>query len=586
MLEDSKNTLSKPLNFLYHFFLHTLLFWGIGFFLLSWFWGEHVHEMAKVINSRSEYLQSLGIQTSLSLKVFHHLNFTHQWGVGSLYSFFFLNFPFALLFALQESTLIFIPKNKHKWGIRICFFLIITFIFHPFFSSFSNKTFSYSCFLFLLFITPILISHILYQIHTHTQLFNAKKHSFIALFTIVLCLSPYITHPVWHIIFKPKTYSEINSKTLIRDWFLLNENGENQINEWYYQNSPIASESERVTIFQPLLVGTFQLNLNTWKKELLWGFSQPIKGHPGQRIRFIKFNSFEEAHANLKKGLIDYLCLDSKDGQHTLKTLKENELNNSTYGYFTQSSKKSLGISNEFNYSNFLGQEIYWGEQSISSSPLMRRVNELRTNKYNLKREVNVRYFKKFIGSFFSNSKLSSFLILGLGLSLAALCLRLFSTFSKSLPTLYLFFVALVLWRISPVIAQNFNYWNQSPESTYSKIFHYHQQSIKYNENSLKNILKTPIPEDRRLAMWVIQIIGSSYQQTTEPLKLEIKKRLFSLKENYHKQPVNFRYKYIEALAQIPDCYPVLETLLKEEKHLYIRWYAEKYGFGYDTFTH
>ena len=95
------------------------------------------------------------------------------------------------------------------------------------------------------------------------------KHGIVVVAMMTLCVSHFLTHPVLKIATDPKSFEDADAMTLVRDWLLLNKQGENWVNSWYYNHSPLIMEKEMVTAFQPLVIGVVDLDQRYWRNRLL-----------------------------------------------------------------------------------------------------------------------------------------------------------------------------------------------------------------------------------------------------------------------------------------------------------------------------
>ena len=574
-------------SWVYHFFLYTVLVWIVYNILLSPVWGEHLYSFSEEILRRKEFLDSRGVFTSPSLNSFKDIPFATSCAVGSIYGFFLINLPIALFMAFGESILLVLKNKKIKIVFRILFYILFLFIFY--------ETLSHFCTPLLLFygiitilVSPICISKIISGVHFYAKITNTTKSKYLCSVLILFFISTWLTHPVWDIIqINPSKYDGVNKTTLFRDWLLLDSNGKSTVNDWYYNNTVYASESEKITVFQPLVVGYVDLNIDYWKRVFYSHFASDRKGVSGQPILYVKFSNMKDAHSKLDHNLIDYLAIDAKNFEPSHKLLQKND--NDRYGYFDYRNNEKLSeLKNYYHPHNYYGKTQLWSYKNIVSTPLTRITSKIRNEGYSPKRNRIVHQYRLFLKSLLSNSNFIWCFILPMLLCLIYFLFTLICLSFQITPWIYLILIAITALPICSNVKSNIVFWNETLSgtseyrSTENIIFSLHKASRKISDNELNHLLSSSLNNDKRIAMWQINTLGNSHPKVNINDKKDIEKWLLSKISNYHSWPLNVRYKYIEACSKVPTLHPHVERLLSKEKHLYIRWYGEHYGFGKD----
>jgi len=398
---------------------------------------------------------------------------------------------------------------------------------------------------------------------------------------MLLCLSPFLTHPVLHIAFKPKLYQEIDSMTLVRDWLLLNENGENWVNSWYYNFTAIAMERERITNFQPMVVALLDIDEAVWKNRLSAYFSTH-KGQRMQYIKFIKVNEQEDFSEYINKGYVDFIAIGYQHKASSLARVAKCPVH--SYAFFDPDPNAKIDDQHDITPKNFFGTKYErWG-YIYQKTPLLLRKDEIQDEGYDYAQTKVLQRNKKALGKILSSPfTLGALLLVLLGGALIVLyhLLLFLLKLNPMLPSV-IFMMVTPIW--FPRLTSNCKFWTslevQNPKAKELIILQLNQLYAKPNAAGLEQILTQPMSSDMRIAMWQVACMGKGYSKSSREVKVEIVRWMNTVMTNYANYPFNFRYKIIEAAAQIPTLIESLDQLCKSEKHPYVRWYAESYGYG------
>ncbi len=588
---SAKEQVKRLVHWSYHFFLYTILLWIVYNILLSPVWGNYIYSISEEILKRKEFLDSRGAYTSPSLNSFKNIPLTTSWAVGSIYGFFLINLPIALFTAFWESVFTILKNKRSFFILRIIYYALFLLLFYETLSLFSTPLIL--CYgICITLLVPIVLSKLIRGIHFYANITNTAKSKVWCFILILFFISPWLTHPVWDIIqINPQKYEGINQTTLFRDWLLLDKNGHSSVNEWYYNNTVYASESDKITVFQPLVVGYVNLNMSYWKRVFYSYFASETKGVSGQPILFIKLPDIKGAHQNLKNNFIDYLALDAKKYYDTHKLL--GEINSNSYGFFDyQKDDKLVNVNNYYYPQNYFGEKQIWNNKNIASTPLTRITSTIRYEGYNPKRNNIVRQYRYFLKTLLSSHVLFYCILLPMLSCLIYFLFTLVCLTFQITPWIYIILIAATALPILKNINHNINFWNAplteiSESSCIEKqLYSLHKASREITPEKTKQLLNSSLNDDKRIAMWQINVLGNAHFKAKQHDKKDIEKWLLTKISSYEMWPLNVRYKYIEACSKIPNLHAYVENLLSKEKHLYIRWYGEHFGFGKDDMNH
>lgn len=578
-------SLSK-LKDLFFFILNSVIFlvllWIALTFLLSPFLGHHYEQISFFIQERADFLKQYQVKPSPSLKYFQESNFSIKFGVGSLYSFFFFSFPIALWLSIWEMLVQYLKGNWRilvrgsAWFLFIYFYALplSAFIFHWAYGVY---------FILCCFLSSYFGAKWVYYISWRSRL-NPKKFLGFTFTIFIVLLLPYIIHPVIHIVTSPEDYKNVNKLTLIRDWALLNEEGKNVINDWYYKYSPYASEMERITAFQPLVVGVLKIEKQSWFSYFKQHFVEG-RGVWGQRLVIVQIDNFSEGVRALKNGWLDYLAIGEEYQREDLSGLETCEPD--SFAFFVKD--RSVLLSSAIQKYSIYDKKNYWGGvqnwfgKKVYSTPLTRRIDKLRERGFIPAISEQKRKMKSFLAQVLSREKLRMLLLLFLGMGTILLLGYVMFSLSEMLTFLpWLIILLLLLFTVSH-INQNFSFWEEKGKPVVSdniflriKRMHLAWSNSDYN---IEEIIKKDFDPDFRIAMWELALLGRHYLSIHKDGQKMVEQKFLLLTKAYPSWPVNCRYKFVEAISKIPFLHRHLEELLKKEEHLYVRWYAEMYGF-------
>jgi hypothetical protein len=135
-----------------------------------------------------------------------------------------------------------------------------------------------------------------------------------------------------------------------------------------------------------------------------------------------------------------------------------------------------------------------------------------------------------------------------------------------------------------PGLVQNFIFWTSDPgvssESHELRILALNELVLKPDPKKLEPLVNQEISNDLRVAKWQVACMGTIYKYCNPELKAKAIEWLQEVLKGYHDYPFGFRYKMIESSSKIQPLYDKINKLSQDEKHIYVRWYAENFGLG------
>ena len=567
--------------FPYRLGILTFLLWWAGLILLAPLWGSHIWELREQILARADFQQSMGLSISPSIELFQNLSWSQVFGVGSLLGFLFLALPLAMVMALIESLALSVRSIKWRWGIKLVgqlwFFTPLGETLSAFTSSMVWTIFAWVS----LFGLTLGISKIVEMVRRHLPKLRMKVLLLVC-FALSLSVSHWISHPIWHMVFYSKQYENIDAMTLVRDWFLLDENGDNWVNDWYYNHTVFPMEKERITHFQPMLIGVMDVD-SSWNRHLLT-FSTDKKGWRGQRTHLIPLMTDHEWDLWLGKGLLDIVAVDSKHLTELADRAKKCP-EGSVIFLGPLKTAKINGLVQISKISEFYGG-VYerWGYR-LKHTPVVDRKDQIQDHGFDLLQSQVMNRHKRALGGLLSSPVLLT--------STLALMMLSFLWFLIQITLCLVQKNRLILWAIivlsSPFwlsgLMQNSSFWkdqvNDTQNSTERKLLRYHRSFVKIDHQLTHEVLNQTLNQDRRLAMWQVACLGAAYHATKDrSIRSKITEWMKVALKSYPDYPFNMRYKLIEAASAMPELLDLLDQVCREEKHPYVRYYAEGYGLG------
>lgn len=578
-----------PVRTLYRFLFRlgalSFFIW-LGLTLLqSVIWGSYLLDLSEAMAQKVEFLKANGAQASPSLMYFVNAGLVDILGAGSLYGFFYLSLPQALLFALGESVIVEFKRRELRIISRGLIQVLYWLVFYSLISAYADGVLLYAWAALVAIFLPLLVSR---GLEKTSELWEEKGSKLTLLYG---CLAlgwlvlPFVTNPILDSQLRKEKYEHIESLTLLRDWVLLDEEGQNLINEWYYRFSPYAAEYSGVTVFQPLLIGVCQVRMDLWQNYLRYGFPKK-KGENGDRVQFVKTDDFYKAMEWLKSGKIKILFCDSEIkgfNDQVVKDVSEEDL------FFLANrgrAGKALKRFSLLTRQEFFGDPVPWGAKKLRSTPVMRKVIDLRKSGFDEKQTAEIKKYQT-LCSKWTTSLYSLLAVLIPAFIGAGLYFIIWLSLAGGRSIWILAIVALLFspWVITSVVS-NVKAWMelydeppgyQTPEA---RLKQYHYTYRILDQVTIDDILSRPLSEDSRLAMWEVQVLGRYYNHTTEVYKEKIVQYLKKNARNYLQGTINYRYKFLASISRIKALRPEMEKLSRQEKHLYVRWYAESFGYG------
>ena len=591
--EEQGELVNFPCSFKRNFLAQTaqlgatsLALWLLYTVMLGPLWGWHLYGMGGWIIERAQFLREHGHTPHPILEHYRHLNLSEVWLGGSLYGALFLAWPMAIWMALGE-TLCRNSRGWLAWALRFLWAVGLTLGLGENILVFSNRLswqiLAFAVALICSWMVGLAIQKLSLACKSKTKAnIKAKgiqriQQSLPFIFAFLL-LTPIIFHPVWSIWLTPdRIDAKVKIKPLIRDMLLLNEQGESWINSWYYNAAPLVNEKERITSFQPMVVGYLGLDQSQWHPKLAFDF-QSESNSQGQRIVFIELNKLDNFELWLQKGLLDYVAIDSSFVESFLPQLARYP--KGSVGFYSNSLWSKADSELYCDPNHYF--RVNLSEQS-RTTPITRQRDALRQQGYVPAQSACLLKNALRMNRIFNNpwSLLSLVVLMLWGLAwMVYVFLQLI--FCRSTWWELVFIFGLI--PMYSGLPAAYNYWFHPKEipTYWSNLIDLHLKAVRISPKDLNSTLAEPLSDDLRLAMLQVSILGRSYSQPacSEVLRTKIVERFESIFTNYHNHPLNFRYKVIDATANIPALQSALETCVKKEKQMYVRWYGAEHGLG------
>ncbi len=580
------------LRFLYLTGSLTFFLWAGFTLLLAPVWGQAFVAMARRMVERADFLSAHGVAVSPSLEFFRKAGFTETCGVGVLYGFFFMSLPLAVVLGLLHGLAG--AGLFQRWRSRLLWIgggsLSALAIFVPQFWAYSRSV-PWTAWGGLVCVgLPWLLVEALETLRE----IGARARRGQRLVTAAGCLflfSPWFTHPAWHPALFPEEYRDVDRFTLIRDWLLLNPEGRGWVSEGYYAYSPYAAERDRVTVFQPPVVGVVGLPVEDWREKVrsLWILVKLEWRQFSQPVAFLKCKDLDQAERWLQEGKMDLLLLDHDDPRERALLERLGEREGAvflTHG----AAQEGRPFPPVYNPDSFFGAPHAWLHgQQVRGTPLTRRIAELRQRGYDERQNRIEAAARAWISQGVFSSPASSVLFLAVVLGGAACALfLLLSAIGGTIPWLALLLCVLAAPPSVAMLRDNFQVWEGIRATAASghpllQVLALHRQIKAPTAEAVRAILAAPLSRDKRVAMWQVELLGIGYAdakiKNDEGLRAGIRGYLQACSQAYAAQPLNFRYKFLQALVAIPELKDMARELTSRETHLYVRWYAESNGF-------
>ncbi len=549
--------------------------WWLLLLSLSPLWGWYIFDMSEEMVARADFMLEQGLQVSPSIDIFRNLGWKEVLGVGSILGLLFYALPIALVLSLFESLARSFEQRKIKWIIRL---LSMSWILTPLGSgilAFSESTFLSGLIVIVCMLLCFSCARFFESLAQKTTKVSWKIQ-IITIIMMLLCVSHFLTNPVLHLIVKKESYEKVNPMTIVRDWLLLDNKSSNWVNSWYYGHSPIAMEREKITVFQPMVVGLIDIDEKVWKRRLS-SFFVTQKKDQGTKIKFIQLNHQQNIESFLNKEFVHFVAI----GEQHYESFKEKVHYWPQYSYAFFGLKPSSNIPKEL----YVTPQNYYGKgYSLKETPVLKRKDFLQDNGVNVFQSETNTHFKRGLGFLLSHPNyLIALLTFLLGGALIVL-FRVMLIVSMKRSYLILMFPILMSYFWVPGLKQNYIFWTSDPginsNSNELRILALNDLVLNVDLKKLEPVLEQPISDDLRVAKWQVSCMGVIYLNGNAKLKAKAVKWLDQVLENYHNYPFGFRYKMIESMVKVDPHYEKINELCKVEKHVYTRWYAENFGIG------
>lgn len=563
-------------------------------------YGHHLHSMAELILERAALLDRADLKPHPVLAFYQDLPFWDVYKAGALLAAMFFVPPIALALSVAEVLGRSRASCAWLWLCRALGLVGSAFLWGDFLLPFVwTKSQGLWVLLSYGLFVGLVLDGLIQRTSTKPQPQDEPKAKlnlwekvaraccFLSLATLLLGI---LSSPVWDLWLRPSLLdyrekgeeAQLNRFTLIRDLCFLDERGENVLNSWYYGSSPYLMERERITSFQPMMVGVLGVNLELWERHFRHGFAGDRFGSV-QPIAFIPVQEDDPLEHWLRRGVLDFVALGPP--HHALKS-SEPELENAMMLFDAQGSGEGL---------IHLGN-VYRKVNGYHETPLTLRkqflIKEMGLVPSLLPSfESGRRFFK---GTLSNGTTLSAFAIL-LGLGLLAWTSVLWPFMERRIlisGCCFLFCLTAFDWQ------DRLAYWTCSEKSVSGRIIEMHKIARSFDVKSVMPLLdsssgnailnvssnSTPTPhsvwlEDRRLLMLSLSALGRNHQSLDRESQVQVRQKCEQLMERYQHEPLNLRYKLFDAFGALPSFRPMLQEALLKETHPYVWWYAGQQGF-------
>jgi hypothetical protein len=559
-----------------------LFLWSIYTILLGPLWGWHLLGMGEWITERADFLRSHGHSPHPILEQYKNIPLVSVWLGGSLYGALFLAWPVALWMACGEM----LSAQLKGWKaslLRLVWAFTLIRVEGDLIFVFCDGVIVPALAWGIIFASPMVVRWVIFwglsqlqSIKNHTKSKTLVWLQRLCRGMVFFMFVPLMIHPVWSIWLTPERIDpKIKIKPLIRDMLLLNEDGESWVNNWYYSYAPLINEKERVTSFQPMVVGLVGVSLAAWGDKFRFGF-QNAQNPQGQRLVFIELQKTDDISLWLQRGLLDYVAVEASLANSPLLSVAQ--LPQGSIGYYS-----NLAWSEADGELKFDPNHYFRLREGYSESPITRHRDALRQLGYipdqsKCMMKGAQRLFKVFNQPWILLS-VAGLMLLGL----AYVMFVVVEMVALKLPWVLLLMGALLIFNSSG-LSSVLKYWKgDGHQSTFwSKVIDLHLKAVQLRPEDLQSVLAKPLDQDQRCAMLEVSVLGRSYikSTTSSQMQLQIIERFRGILAEYHLHPLNFRYKVIDAVASIPELREELEKVCREEQHLYVRWYGAERGLG------
>lgn len=572
--------LSLFYQFLIRFGSLSFFMWWLLLALLAPLWGWYIWDMSETMVARADFMQSRGLIVSPSIEIFKTLGWREILGAGSLLGFLFYALPIAMVVSLFEALARSFSSRKVKWILRG---MSLLWIFSPL--GMAIRAFCSSillCFLLgvLCMLVCFCLARLLELIHQKTNGSSFKRRVFVVIL-MMISVSHFLTHPVLHIAFQPQAYKNVNAMTLVRDWLLLNENSSHWVNSWYYNHTAIAMEREKITVFQPMIVGLVDIDEKVWLSRFRSFFAYHPKDH-GTKIKFLHLKPNEPIKDYIEKDFVHFVAI----GAHRYQQLQKEVESWPEISYAFFGTKPHPNIPQEVFYTpqNYYGKPYTrWGFR-LKETPVLKRKDLLQDVGLNEFQSKANNHFKGGLAFLLTHPNYSIPLLILILTGALVILFRLMLLTSLINPWLVLLLSLLMSVYWIPGLKNNVLFWtseggleSKSPEL---RILALNELSMNPLPKKLSQLLNEEMSDDLRIAKWQVSCMAAIYKNNTDHEKQKALRWIQKVLDQYHDYPFGFRYKLIEAAVKMAPLYDRINKLSRSEKHIYVRWYAENYGLG------
>lgn len=554
--------------------------WWLLLIFLAPLWGWYIWDMSEAMVEKAGFMRERGLTVSPSIEIFANLSWAQVLGAGSLLGFLFYALPIALVVSLFETLARSLRQKKFKWMMRLSGMLwVVTplgMAVHAFVSSWL-ASFGIAAFCMLLCGA---LAKLFEAIKSWTQ-GTSLKTRILVLGLMLLCVIHFLTHPVLHIAFQPNAYAKVNAMTVVRDWLLLDQKSSHWVNSWYYNHTAIAMEREKITTFQPMVVGLIDINPKIWQKRLSSFFASRPKDH-GQKIKFIQIKSKEAIEEYLKKDFVHFIAIGA--GQYENMKNRVKSWPRYSYAFFGTNPIPYIPKEVYFTPQNFYGKAYTRLGYNLKETPVLKRKDFLQDVGVNQIQTDTNTHFKRGLGFLLSHPSYSLSLLFLLLSGALIVLFRLMILVGKANPWLMLAFPVLMSYYSIPGMIANIAFWTEEPgiesASNELRILALNELVLNPDCKKLQSVLKQDLAGDLRVAKWQVACMGTIYKSCSSDSKQKAVAWMKLILDHYHEFPFGFRYKIVEAAVKMRPLNERIHQHSKEEKHVYVRWYAENFGLG------
>lgn len=582
----------------------TFFLWLLLIPLLAPVWGRGLLPVAGKVVQRLEFLLAAGVPLTDSLGFFQRIDTEIVLGVGLLLGTLFFNLPIAMVLSLSESFVRRLRFERGKKIARAIAFLLALLLFAPMILHYAGfNLWSLWAFL-LLFLLPPFWFELMEKLRRRAIKGTGLVSLPLSLICFLFIVSPFLTQPAWHLTLHPEKYREFNLMTLVRDWFLLDDEGGGFVNDTYYAYASYMAEHGRVTVFNLPVIG-LSGETAVQARTAIERYSVARKGQMAytehRRAWVLNYDNPKRLLEDLQTDRIDFAAISLNEAGELsggeLDAVSDDALVILTTRRGDQREWKGkrlmdmedLRQSWMFEYEEGLGS----GSYRFSPTPLLTRLRKLSDAGWQPDSYSDFLLMRGVVLGNLMGGGFRTFLFLALVLVSATAYgnfLFLAGPRFRGVPLLAVLAVLALGVPVTGELKSNLRAWrsltdSDGVESPEKRMLELRRAEDEPDMERAKRILERGLHGDKRVAMWQISLLGKCAKRADGDLRRQIVDLFRAKAESIQDEPLNFRYKFIEAAAGLRELHPALEQMLKGEQSLYVRWYAEDWGIGLPAYS-